>query len=427
MKWKTLLLSLIILILLPLISAGNITLPQSSIAPGETFMAYIETGSLTSSQISVLDESFSSVSISPLVTKYRDNNYFVYFNLPSELEDGKYDFYAGSDSKNFSIVSSSKVIQIKPGIIELDSASSSFSIEIKNIGESLTTLITSSYSEITPRKSTLDISSGSTKKLFADYSYEKINQDSILTITYGSKYYSIPIIYPDLFKNDDEEVTPESNDTVILDTQNNTIQIEDSNLTIEDTIDEALTFLVNSTEAKIETTSNKTKEAFLMVQNNLDINLELLTWELTGNLEDVTTLNETTVNVLGPGEIYTQYLWFNLEQNARLGTYFGELIATSANYSTSIPITITISESKIEEAINETVEEPIIESTEPAIQPTVNFNEKKKEDSSSSNGPMIVGIALIFMLLGVFIVIALKLRQKNVKQFEKYIEETKKK
>jgi hypothetical protein len=418
MKWQ--LFIMIFVLILPIINAGEITLVQSTLTPGETLMAYVNTSSLSSSQISVLDNSSSQVSISPLIKEYRDDQYFFYFNLPTTLESGTYNVLAGSKQTNFTVKTSPKALQIKPSIVILESSKSNFNFELTNVGESITATITSTDSEIDPRKSSLSFSENEEKNLYVDYSYSQIKSDSTIIISYGSTNYAIPIIYPDYIV---EEIINEtvSNETIEITNTTQTVNITKENI-------EGLSFLVSSPEASIETTVNETFEAYLILQNNLNETITSIEWTLSGNLKEVTTLNTTSLEELDGNATYSQYLWFNLDGRATAGVYTGNLTASSEVYSVSIPITLTVSQATVEEKILE----PEVEEKEETQEVTNTYEEpvsfkETTDDSNSNNSEVIVGIILILILIAIFLVLFLKLRQGNEKNFNRYVEETRKK
>ena len=162
-------------LLIGLVSAGDIELLQDRYYSGETLQAYLHNYSSNPlANIYILDINQTEISISPLVIEYEESKYFVYFTLP-ELNDGVYDLVVVSDIVNFSVENSTKVVGIKPGIFVLDDEDN-VKVIVENKGEDVTLSILSDNDEIVPRKTIKSLGENEVWNLFADF--DEDTQDS---------------------------------------------------------------------------------------------------------------------------------------------------------------------------------------------------------------------------------------------------------
>jgi len=400
MKKIIIILSLILL-LSSIAIAQELTLGNTEYNAGETLSAYISGTTIISSQISLLDNSSNIIPISPLLVEYKDNSYFIYFNLGTSISKGSYKLVAGPLQANFSIGNGTEAIQVKPGIVILDKSKTNFKLELKNVGDATSALISSSDSALSPRKSALSFSFGESKNLFTDYNYNNIQADTMITLNYGTRTYTIPIIYPE----EEEEIIIEENVTEII----------EEPVSEESTI-EALSFLVSSEIIETSTTADTSRAGPIKVQNNLDVPITKLKLEVSSSLKDILTLNISEIAKLGPGEVYIILGTMNKDNNSKAGIYSGDVIISNDQYSASLPMIISITEEEKENISKEIIP-----------QPEFNFDTEPSEEEKEGNGVIIIGVILILLMIAILVVVGLKLRQKEEKRFDQYIEETKKK
>ncbi len=380
---------------------------QESYLSGETVQAYVETGNLLSSDIALVDENGTSVKIKTSFTEYRDGLYFLYFNLPQSAAVGNYTLIVQGVQDTFSVenITGESVIQLKPGFIILDSGDDTFSFQLVEVNNIATTVLISSSSFLNPRKSSLNIGAGEVKDLYVDYSYTKVDADMYLNLTYGSQWYTLPVFYTDLVV-EEENVSEE----------NATEEIEE--VVIEEEI--PFVFLVTNKNVEQRLLYNKSISGDLKLQNTVNHTLNL-SYSFTGNIDDVLDFNQTEIS-LEVGEIYSQRIWFNRENNSRVGSYSGEIVVSDGIYSENISVLIEIvnlleSETVVILDVGENVSYEEI--------PLVYNGETLEEDEG--NGMYIIGMFLIVLLLALIILVALKLRQKEDRKFHEYIEGTKNK
>jgi hypothetical protein len=412
-----LLIPIVLVLLISLVAAADMNILNAQYAPGETVQLNITNTSISTSQISLLDNTETLIPISPLKVEYKDNYNMVYFNLPTDLTAGTYTVLAASLQDTFTLVPSDIATQFKPGIIVLDESQTNFKIELTNVFDSNTLTFTSSNPTIASRKSVLSFEEGETKNLFVDYTYNLIEKNEALTINYASQSFTIPIIYPEgpiieeTINITNETITPSNITNLTIETTNLTENITIENITIIE-ITDGLSFLVKFEETTTELALGESQSGPLKIQNNLDISLLDITFSITGSLADIIELEEMAIDELKAGEIYEQFVWVNKEEKTRVFTYEGDIIATSGNELASTHMTVKLIETSEEEPVETNQEDFIF--IEPDFQ----------EEGEGSNATVIIGIILIILLLAIFFVIYLKLRQSNEKQFNNYIEET---
>tara|TARA_Y100000310_G_scaffold345827_1_gene470690 strand:- start:1627 stop:2892 length:1266 start_codon:yes stop_codon:yes gene_type:complete len=419
MKWKTLLFTIVFLLSISLVTAGELNILQDTYYPGETFQALVSNTTITSSQISLLDNDSNAVAVSPLIGDTREDQYYVYFPLSNSLGEGTYTFLAGSEKGNFTMSTSPMSVQMKPAFVVLKKEEDKFIIQLINTGSATTVLISSSDNAISPWKSSVSLGLEETSNLNVKYEYNDIAGDAELSLSYSDRTFSVPLFYL-------EEVKEETNTTI----ENTT----ETNITLSNETEEveALRFITDAEEALIEINEEETFGGYLDLENLLDETLTDLEFTLSGNLEEVITLNITEIETLEAEEIISQYIWVNQNNDSELGEYEGELTLFNELYSVSLPITVTISEAEIIEyecEIDSDCEEAYeCTDNECVIKEEVEFDEvifKESEEEKDSNGALLIGSILIIILLAFFILIYRQLKKGNEKQFNKYIEETK--
>ncbi len=412
---KTLITIFFCILLINIVSAEELTLLDTEYNAGETLQAFVTNTSISTSQISLMDNSSNLVSITPLISEFREDQYLIYFNLNSDLL-GDYKLIVKSMVANFTVSSTDFALQVKPGIIVLDENEESFKLELTNSGEPITVQISSTDSEISPRKSALSMTYEETRNLYSDYTYSSISSDSEITLSYGSGTYSIPIIFSGELAQ--EEIINETIEETNITETNITIEEE----IVEEEVTEALSFITTKDKAEIPLTPEESFEGYLNFINNLNESIYNLEFSLTGNLDEVLELNITSIEEIKAGETQSQYIWANKNKSSEPGVYSGELILSNELYSASLEIEITIEGEEEEEIVEE---EEVVETQDPIVLDESQLNYPTQEEGMS--GTTVIGIIMIIILLGIFILIFMKMRQKNEKKFNQYIQETKRK
>src|SRR3989338_5023130 len=350
------------------VSAAEISVLQENYLAGETVQVYVNASSLASSDIALYDVNNNPKQIAPLFTEYRDGYFFVYFHLFENYLEGKYTLEIQDAKDTFSIIppNGQAVLQIKPGFILLDSQDDTFSFELSDVGDSSSTLsILESNAVLSARKNQLSIGPGEQKNNYVDYLYYRISLDLFMNISYDDQYYILPVLYSDLVV--EEEVVEE-----------------------EESEEELVEEVVVS-----------------------ESSFALLVSEGTVVLDGIVTLNESRVT-LAAGEIYSQRVWFNPQNNSRVGVYSGDIVLTDGSSSESISVSLDVAEVVADEDVNQSS----------GSFPFVSDGTLVPKESNTSL--YAVAVFMILLLVALIVLVVLKLRQKDEKKFNEYIEGTKK-
>jgi hypothetical protein len=399
MKLKLFLIFLVLLV--SIASASNLETLQQEYNTGETVQAYY-TGTLKTENIYLLDSDSQDISISPLLINYKDDNYFFYFNLPSDLTEGEYKVIANSEKSNITLTTNS-AITIKPAFVTLND--DTFIITIENIAqESITTEISTNNQSIKPRKTILSFESEEEKNLYVDY--DNMQTSAELYITYNSKTYTIPLYNPNeiIIENITEEIniTNETTDTIENITQEPVTIVE--NVTEEDI--EPIKFLTTKETQDYKIYTDQSLSGQLPIKNNQEERIEV-TITTDENISQIIRFSETQFFV-EPGE-YTSVTMSINDDQAEPGIYQGNIYATSEENIIELLFTV------------EVIEEETIDNDEPTIEWPTQY--EYEEEESSISAPVVIGIVLSIILLALLIVIYLKIKPPETKDYNKVIKE----
>ncbi|MBT4174711.1 hypothetical protein HOC80_02370 [archaeon] len=392
---KLFFLILVTLVLISIASAQELQPLQEEYLIGETIQASYNGTTLSTANIYLLDNESTSISIAPLITNY--DQFFFYFNLPTNLEEGIYTLIANIEQTNLTLTQG-PALTIKPGIVYLND--DSFQITIQNVGtEAITAQISATDTNVVPRKTLLTFQPDEQKNLFADYS--EITQSSELIISYGSRTYSIPLItdyVAEVIENVTEEnITIEENVTV----ENTTIEL----------VEEIDPLVVLTTQANHDYTlfPDETLSGPLSIENNLNesLNIEIV---LTENLGEILSVNITEFTIPADS-VYTISISINERENASIDTYIGELQFVSSTETEALEMQVEI-----------VGDEEAVETT-PVINFSVSSDGTTTEESGGISGTLIIGIVLIMILLGIFFLLYSKMKQPVDKDFNKVVKE----
>ena len=402
------------LLLLPFASAASLTVFDDMYQVGETVQATVEGQSVSSGSISLVDGNGTIISISPLFSEYREGFTLLYFNLPTTISTGEYTLSVGSLQDTFTVIQGSPVLRIKPGIIILNSGSTSFSVDVSAPSDGTSMLVQVSDSVLRPRKSSVSVSSSMTKSVYVDYAYSDVSEDMSLLLSYGNQSYTVPVIFPGYVEEENETVVNETVEANVTVSTNETVVVSKEDL--------PFVFLVSNPAVTVTLNESQSVYGDLKVQNIGNDTLSSLHYRLTGDLGLILSLNQTNISLIA-GEIYSQRIWFNRENSSRVGTYEGLLILENENYTNNISLSVTVVA-----FVNttENLEGNVLENQSTDEYALVYEGDTLTEESNG-NGVYIIGVVLMVMLLALIVLAALKLRQKDDRKFNEYIEETKKK
>jgi hypothetical protein len=378
-------------ILLGLVSASEIDLIQEEYYPGETLQAYLFNYSANPlANIYILDNESNQVSVAPLVVEYEDGLYFTYFNLPLSLEDNNYEIVVVNDRANFTVINSTKVISIKPGVFVLED-DGSIKIELENVGsEDVTVELGSDNPEIVLRKTIVEVSVGEEKNVYADYN--SVSMDSAITVRYNSKEYSIPLIY-------EEEV-------VVNITVNETVEenVTEVNETI--IIGDVLEFVSELTEQRIDVERDKVYEASLTVKNNFNEDIDVLV-VLGGDLSDILEIENSPDSISANSEFELD-LVLNKNKGAMPKEYQGDLQVISDELTLVMPFYVQVIEgvSSIEPVENGSDEFPELPVVDEGMDPVV-----------------LIGVVMIAILVVILVILYWKMKQEPKKEYKEVLKE----
>jgi hypothetical protein len=376
-----------LVILLGLVSA-NVDLIQDEYYPGETIQAYLfNFSSNPLANIYILDNDSAQVSVAPLVIEYEDGLYFTYFNLPLSLENSNYELVVVNDRANFSVMNSTKVLAIKPGIFILEDEGS-IKIELDNVGEDdITVELGSDNPEIVLRKTIVDVGAGEEKNVYADY--DSVSMDSSIAVRYNSKEYTIPLIY--------EEVVV-VNETVNV-TENVTVEVNETVV-----VGEALNFVSDLTEQRIDIERDKMYEAALVIKNNLDVDIEIMV-VLGGDLSEILEVENAPSEISAGSEVELD-LVLNKNKGAIPQEYQGDLQIISDEITLYMPFYIDVIEGEeiIEPVDDVGSEEPDFPDVEEGMDPVV-----------------LIGVIMICILIVILVILYWKMKQNPKKEYKEVL------
>ncbi len=314
----------------------SIEIERSEYSSGETFQAEIEYSEelledITYRNFELINPTGEIVDISPFVFELDDGHYYIYFNLDRDLIVGNYSLFVDdlsylknnlivqtNQTSEFSIVPSNQTLSISPGVIILDSFSTSevFNFFVVNSGsEDLDIFLESSDSNsIDFTSNSLYINSGNSGifDVYVDNLIFDRTDNQFLEIFYGDKFYSVLVWAGELQTSN---VSSESNLVSFVSAVNN---------------------------FNISISSNESKEGFLEVGNFYDYSVAEINLGLTGNLEEVLNLEIVSLDSISAGETSKIYININENLNSLPGHYYGNITLNSGSDFDYFPVYIEI-------------------------------------------------------------------------------------
>jgi len=408
-KLFLILLFLVLLIINVKAEIVDINLAKNEYSSDETFQAYIKSNinleeDLGVSSFKLYDPNNINIPIALFFLKLENNYYAIYFDLPSNLNNGDYKliikdikFFENGIlkqqdfSKNFSIKSDNIIISVNPAIIKV-SDEELVDITLKNKGNQSIAISLSSDEDILLEKTNFVLNKdkiGQFQALIKQGAKERN-----IFLNYGDKQFKLFIYssYPD-------------NITI---NQTQVIMPKDAIKSIENRE------LINITLDYGETINGQVR-----YKNFYDQPITDILFNLTGNLKNVIEFNLTKVSTIPPDEIVKQYLWIN-RKNANSGYYSGSLILQNKDVYNELPIYVTI-----------LPKEQIQNLTTPRNQTTLFPNQTNltmnnitsTETIEKKRSNLWVWVLLIFIVVaGIFVLlIYLRTKGKEQKSFKDFI------
>ncbi|MDI6738175.1 MAG: hypothetical protein QME12_06725 [Nanoarchaeota archaeon] len=406
--------------------AQNITLSLegSSFIAGQTVIAKIGMERFSISKLSLLDSSNAKVPVGFYNYNYAKNENYAYFNLPSTLS-GTYKLLVSerimeagvlkeSNASAVFPVSAGNAFTITPVAVKISPASSYFKISLRHTaGSPLDVAVSVSDNAIKPVRNSLSLAVNEMKTLTVNYDGLNLKNDAILTLSSGAVSYNIPLFAPKA-----------ANETA-------------QNQSIEETVsfEGALVTVKNITVIKNSAPVNRLIAGPLEFRNNAKSALHDVTFTSSGisSLE----FNQTSVPVLEPGTVYSQYIWMNRQKDAAPGKYFGTITAASREgASLSIPLEIEFTaiaqeqpnETSSQQNVTMPLEKPgkvTVEKVNVSLGiPIVNFTELKETSAAEKRKNLVIALTISAFVIAIAFLFFYRIRPKTtVRKMGEYAEE----
>lgn len=406
--------------------AANITLNVNgeSFIAGQTVTAKVAMDRFSLSKIFLLDSSDVKVPVGFYHYDLGDKQQYIYFNLPATLS-GNYKLLVSdrvmeegllkeNNASALLSVSAGNAFTITPAIVKLNSVPSYFKIMLKQTaGDPFDVAVSVSDSALKPVRNSLSLAVGELKTLTVNYDASKLTSDAMLTLSSGAITYSIPAIAPNKPAN-----------ATVNATQNQTAEEPES-------FEGALAAVKNISSIKNSAPVNRPIVGAIEFRNNAKQPLHELAFTSSGisSLE----FNETSVAVLEPGAVYSQYIWMNRQKNAEPGKYFGTITLTSregASLTIELEIEFTPVEQLDTSESQQNVSVPLqkqgvtVEKVNVSLGiPIANFTELKETSQAEKTKSLLIALTITAFVLAIAFLFFYRIRPRTtVKKMGEYAE-----
>lgn len=431
MKRIVFLFSVFLILFLQPVLAQNITLSLegSSFIAGQTVIAKLAMERFSVSKLSLLDSSNAKVSVGFYNYNYAKNENYAYFNLPSTLS-GNYKLLVSerimeggvlkeSNASASFPVSAGNAFTITPVAVKISPASSYFKIALRHTaGSPLDVAVSVSDSAIKPVRNSLSLAVNEMKTLTVNYDGLNLKNDAILTLSSGAIAYNIPLFAP-----------KPANATT---TQSNATQNQSSEETVS--FEGMLVTIKNITVIKNSAPVNRPIAGALEFKNNAKLPIHDIAFTSSGIS---LAFNETSVPLLEPGAVYSQYIRINKQKDAASGKYFGTMTVTSREgASLSIPLEIDFTPIEQEQpnatSSQQNVSVPLEKPGKVTVEkvnvtlgiPIANFTELKETSEADKRKNLVIALAISAFVIAIAILFFYRIRPKTkVRKMGEYAEE----
>ncbi|MDD4878093.1 MAG: hypothetical protein PHO02_03595 [Candidatus Nanoarchaeia archaeon] len=430
MKKLIFLFSVFLVLLMQTAMAQNITLSLegSSFIAGQTVIAKVSMERFSLSKFSVIDSANSRQSIGFYQYDLGNNEHIVYFNLPSafsgdykllvsdkRLEQGI--FMEDNATALFS-VSSGDAFTITPAAVKISPASSYFKVTMRHTsGNPIEVAVSVSDTALKPVRNSLSLAVNELKTLTVNYDGLKLKNNAVLTLSAGAIKYEIIAVAPK-----SANATAQSNATAQNQSTEETISFEGQLVTVKN-----ITVIKNSAPV------NRPIAGALEFKNNAKLALHDLAFTSSGIS---LAFNETSVSVLEPGAVYSQYIWINKLKDAAAGTYFGTITLTSREgASLAIPLEIEFTPvaqeqpnaTQSQQNVSVPLEKPgkvTVEKVNATLGiPLANFSELKQKSEQEKRKSLLIAVTISVFVIAIAFLFYLRIRPKTaVKKMSDYAE-----
>lgn len=419
---------LFLLILIPLVSAQlnliEFSPQRTELSPGEVYQTEIiltnPITELKKTNIKLYSSDNSSVPVSPFLSQLGDNHHYLHFEIPYSTVEGDYQLRIEDQSflvngaleqfegtESITLTSSEPSVSITPGhfLLPLNTIGQiSINVESKDNSSNIF-FLTPEYMTH-PYITEQSINPNVPRTFTFDYDTSNAT-NSELIINTGSKQYQIPIFLEGQIEQNDTQEPPQTSQG------------------------DSITFFVDNNLLAKTINTDQAIEGNLYMSNNLNISLDGLNSEFTGNLNNVISINPSTFNAL-PNSNFSSFMSINPSKDIDAGTYSGELIVSNEEYSSRLKITITVNE--IAEEPNTEIEEveyPVEETPEESPPPEElfvpwNLSEGYEEEAKVAASPFMY-LIVIFLIISILIFLLSGKKSTKKKSFSQLVSESQKK
>ena len=355
--------------------------------------------------------------IAPFFTRYNENTYLLYFDLPIVINGTAYFkveriLYRGSAGLQEYTVGEeihiirepTSVLSIIPGFIVLGKNQDEMQVQIENRkGDALFNI--SASPSITHVYSTLQTINFGNKRIFRfRVDQSKLEPDATISIEHTGQKYKV-----DVMKHQESQISA----------QNKTPLQEDSKMV----------FIAAQPEVRKTITKDTSLFGILSLKNEGNVTIEGIVLELTGNLEPITALDTTLIPSLQPGESLDITLSINKDQEGALGIYGGNLVAKAGALQATFPIAITIETKQPGQPINRTSVDLDLKKTEPIDRGQefdVNLSQAPQPQKETEYPIGLILITLFLVLIAIGVYFLKRRRIVREETFDDYIKKIRK-
>ncbi len=389
---------------------------------GETVQVKITTAPLEkplkADQISLYD-GVTKIPIAPFFMRHSDSVYFLYFDLPSTINQSavlKVERALYKNSNNIlEETTAQKIIPIDnekssvlafiPGFVVLEKNQEGIQLQVENKKGSSFLNITSSPS-ITHVYAGVQTIVLETKRIFR-FAVDQTNleADAHIILEHDDGIYAIPVMQ----RQEITQQQPQPSQTLAT-----------------------LVFIATKAEVRQTISPDIVLAGALSLKNQGNESLNNISVALVGNIKAITSVDTTFIPSLEPQQSLDIALTINQNRDAVPSLYEGVLQASAGSESASFPISIVVQEETSGQESNETaVNLDLKQNGMPSTEEEnlLNINLTKKEVSQQAKKEYPVGLIIITLfILGVAITLYMLKKKKPVKEetFDEYIKKIRK-
>lgn len=354
--------------------------------------------------------------IAPFFTRYTENTYLLYFDLPLLIDGPTYFkvekiLYRGSAGlqeyiveKEISINNESNLIlSVIPAFVVLEKNQEEFQIQVENKQASIMVNIsaTQGIDHVYNTPQTLNQNGRRIFKFSVDRSI--IQSNAVVTLEYDTTMYTVPIMQRQAII---EQPSPQT------------------------TEQPKLLFLAAKPEVRQTIKPTVILAGTLSLMNQGNSTLENISLAFIGNIKAIASIDTTTIPSLQPQQSLDITLTINQNRDAVPSLYEGILQATTATTTASFPITVKVEEETALEPSNQTINLELEKEQQQSLDENpLKINLTKKGVSQQTTKEYPIGLIIVtFFILGVAITLYVLKRKKPVKEetFDEYIKKIRK-